>query len=67
LTHSSRHITRALPEGSYRISFTAYDYQRQDVQVSNEGSSFYWLAKNEPPLINFPGQFYGNFTPSCSD
>jgi TANFOR domain-containing protein len=46
--------TRALPEGSYRISFTAYDYQRQDVQVSNEGSSFYWLAKNEPPLINFP-------------
>jgi TANFOR domain-containing protein len=46
--------TKALPEGSYRISFTAYDYQRQEVQVSNEGSSFYWLAKNEPPLINFP-------------
>ena len=46
--------TRALPEGSYRILFTAYDYRRQDVQVSNEGSSFYYLAKNEPPLINFP-------------
>src|SRR5690242_12920303 len=26
--------TRALPEGSYQISFTAYDYHRQDVQVS---------------------------------
>src|SRR5688572_13622137 len=46
--------TRALPEGSYRIMFTAYDYRRQDVQVSNEGSSFYYLSKNEPPLINFP-------------
>ncbi|MFN7334548.1 MAG: fibronectin type III domain-containing protein [Cyclobacteriaceae bacterium] len=46
--------TRALPEGSYRIIFTAFDYRRQDVQVSNEGSSFYYLAKNEPPLINFP-------------
>src|SRR5579871_916025 len=40
--------TRALPEGSYRISFTCYDYHRQDVQVSNDGSSFYWLAKDEP-------------------
>ena len=46
--------TKALPEGSYRISFTAYDYRRQDVQVSNEGSSFYYLSKNEPPLINMP-------------
>lgn len=46
--------TRALPEGSYRISFTAYDYRRQDVQVSNEGSSFYYLTKNEPPLVNSP-------------
>jgi hypothetical protein len=46
--------TKALPEGSYQITFTAYDYRRQDVQVSNPGSSFYYLAKSEPPLINFP-------------
>jgi TANFOR domain-containing protein len=46
--------TRALPEGGYRIIFTAYDYRRQDVQVSNQASSFYYLAKNEPPLVNFP-------------
>jgi hypothetical protein len=46
--------TRALPEGSYQITFTAYDYRRQDVQVSNAGSNFYYLSKNEPPLINFP-------------
>lgn len=46
--------TKALPEGSYQITFTAYDYRRQDVQVSNAGISFYYLSKNEPPLINFP-------------
>jgi predicted chitinase len=46
--------TKALPEGSYQIIFTAYDYRRQDQQVSNAGSAFYYLAKNEPPLINYP-------------
>ncbi|WP_160143449.1 fibronectin type III domain-containing protein [Chryseolinea soli] len=46
--------TRALPEGSYQITFTAYDYRRQDVQVSNAGTSFYYLAKSEPPLVNYP-------------
>jgi hypothetical protein len=46
--------TKSLPEGSYRISFTAYDYRRQDVQVSNEGSSFNYLSKNEPPFVNLP-------------
>jgi hypothetical protein len=46
--------TKSLPEGQYRISFTAYDYYRQDVQVSAEGNAFYYLAKNEPPLVNFP-------------
>jgi hypothetical protein len=46
--------TKALPEGSYQIMFTAYDYRRQDVQVSNAGGTFYYLAKSEPPLINFP-------------
>jgi TANFOR domain-containing protein len=46
--------TRALPEGGYRIIFTAFDYRRQDVQVSNQAGSFYYLAKNEPPLVNFP-------------
>ncbi len=46
--------TKALPEGSYQIIFTAYDYRRQDQQVSNAGSGFYYLAKNEPPLVNFP-------------
>jgi len=46
--------TKALPEGSYQIIFTAYDYRRQDVQVSNAGGTFYYLAKSEPPLINYP-------------
>jgi TANFOR domain-containing protein len=46
--------TKSLPEGSYRICFVAYDYRRQDVQVSNDGCGFYYLSKNEPPLANFP-------------
>jgi hypothetical protein len=45
---------RALPEGFYEIGFAAFDYLRQDVQVSNDGWGFYFLAKNEPPLINLP-------------
>jgi TANFOR domain-containing protein len=46
--------TKALPEGNYQICVTAYDYRRQEVAVSNPGCSFYWLAKNEPPLTNLP-------------
>lgn len=47
--------TKALPEGSYQICFTAYDYRRPDVPVSDlQNCSFFWLAKSEPPLINFP-------------
>ena len=46
--------TKSLPEGSFQICVTAYDYHRQNVQVSNVGCSFYYLAKNEPPLINQP-------------
>lgn len=46
--------TKSLPEGNYRFTFTAYDYRRQDVQVSNVASGYYYLAKSEPPLINLP-------------
>jgi len=46
--------TKALPEGSYQICFAAYDYKRQDIAVSASACSFFWLAKDEPPLINFP-------------
>ncbi len=46
--------TKSLPEGSFQICVTAYDYHNQNVQISNVGCSFYYLAKNEPPLINQP-------------
>ena len=46
--------TRALPEGAYTISMTAYDFHRPSVQVSNEGAAFYFLSKSEPPLLNTP-------------
>jgi Fibronectin type III domain len=46
--------TKALPEGSYQICVTAYDYRRPDVAVSNAGCNFYWLAKSEPPMVNLP-------------
>jgi hypothetical protein len=46
---------KGLPEGAYRICFTAYDYYRPDrVQVSNHGCSFYYLTKNDPPFVNMP-------------
>jgi TANFOR domain-containing protein len=46
--------TKALPEGNYQICVTAYDYHRQDVAVSLPGCSFFFLAKDEPPIVNFP-------------
>ena len=46
--------TKALPEGNYEICVTAYDYLRQDIAVSVPGCSFFFLAKDEPPLLNFP-------------
>ncbi len=46
--------TRILPEGAYIISFTAYDFTRRDVALSNGGSMFCYLAKTDPPLLNFP-------------
>ncbi len=46
--------TKTLPEGAFELCVTAYDYYRQQVQVSQQGCSFYYLAKNEPPLINMP-------------
>lgn len=46
---------KGLPEGAYKICFTAYDYYRPDrVQVSNAGCSFYYLTKNDPPFVNMP-------------
>jgi Fibronectin type III domain len=46
---------KGLPEGAYKICFTAYDYYRPDrVKVSNDGCSFYYLTKNDPPFVNMP-------------
>ncbi|WP_212004580.1 fibronectin type III domain-containing protein [Chitinophaga sp. HK235] len=46
--------TRALPEGAYRITFTAFDYRRPGVQVSNQGANIFFFQKNDPPLLNLP-------------
>jgi predicted chitinase len=46
--------TRLLPEGAYIITFTAYDYVRREVALSSGGSMFCYLAKTDPPLLNFP-------------
>jgi hypothetical protein len=46
--------TRSLPEGAYRVSFTAYDYSRPQVQVSNIGSNVFFFRKSDPPLLNLP-------------
>jgi hypothetical protein len=46
--------TKALPEGAYRITFTAFDYRRPAVQVSNAGANVFFFQKNDPPLLNLP-------------
>ncbi len=43
----------SLPEGIYRFSFRAYDYNK-GVRVSNNSSITAWLLLNEPPIINLP-------------
>ncbi len=46
---------KGLPEGAYKVCFTAYDYVRPDnVKVSNEACSYYYLSKNDPPFVNMP-------------
>lgn len=46
--------SKVLPEGSYVISFTAYDFTRRDVALSQGGSMFCYLAKTDPPVLNLP-------------
>jgi len=46
--------TRSLPEGAYRITFTAFDYRRSKVQVSNAGANIFFFRKSAPPLLNLP-------------
>src|SRR5690606_5117403 len=46
--------TGQLPEGFYRICFTAVDYRRPDVVLSNAGCANVWIVQNDPPRINLP-------------
>jgi hypothetical protein len=46
--------TKSLPEGAYKISFTAFDYRRPAVQVSNAGGNVFYFQKSDPPLLNMP-------------
>ncbi|OQP62620.1 hypothetical protein A3860_26785 [Niastella vici] len=43
-----------LPEGYTSICFTAYDYSRPDVAVSQNNCGNYFLALPEPPMLNYP-------------
>lgn len=45
--------TGSLPEGIYRFSFRAYDYNK-GVRVSNNSMITAWLLLNDPPIINTP-------------
>jgi hypothetical protein len=46
--------THSLPEGAYRITFTAYDYRRPTLQVSTPIPSVFFLRKTDPPILNLP-------------
>ncbi|MGE0089782.1 MAG: fibronectin type III domain-containing protein [Bacteroidales bacterium] len=50
---SSYLATGRLPEGVYRFSFAAYDYNK-NIRVSSNVPITAWLMLNEPPLINIP-------------
>jgi hypothetical protein len=43
-----------LPEGYTSICFTAYDYGRPDVAVSETNCGNYFLTLPEPPMLNYP-------------
>ena len=43
-----------LPEGYTSICFTAYDYGRPDVAVSETNCGNYFLTLPDPPLLNYP-------------
>lgn len=43
-----------LPEGYTSICFTAYDYGRPDVAVSQTNCGSYFLTLPDPPLLNYP-------------
>ncbi|TRX61201.1 hypothetical protein FNH22_03860 [Fulvivirga sp. M361] len=45
--------TGTLPEGVYKFTITALDYNRS-VRVSNESNTMAWMILNDPPLINLP-------------
>jgi hypothetical protein len=55
-SRASYQQTKALPEGAYKICFQAFDFRRREVSLSdvNQGCSFYYLSKSEPPLVNQP-------------
>jgi hypothetical protein len=47
-------LNATLPEGAYKICIAAYDYNRPDLQLSNEGCNLTFIQKREPPQINMP-------------
>ncbi|WP_440135007.1 hypothetical protein, partial [Chitinophaga sancti] len=46
--------TKSLPEGSYRLTFQAYDNHRPGIQISNAIASVFFLQRSDPPLLNLP-------------
>jgi len=46
--------TKSIPEGACKVSFTAYDYRRSSVQVSDKGAAYFYVSRLEPPLVNLP-------------
>jgi hypothetical protein len=45
--------TGRLPEGVYRFTIEAFDYNR-NVLVSNKATAVAWMILNDPPLLNLP-------------
>jgi hypothetical protein len=53
ITRTQYQKTGKLPEGVYRFSIEALDFNRNTL-VSNKGMTVAWMILNDPPLLNLP-------------
>jgi TANFOR domain-containing protein len=53
ISKSQYELRKVLPEGYYKICFTAYDVSNP-IKVSNESCAMGWMLLNDPPFLNTP-------------
>lgn len=55
ISKSQYELRKVLPEGFYKICFTAYDNNNPvQIKVSNESCAMGWMVLSDPPFLNTP-------------